>query len=257
MADIENLLDSLNEFIKTNPNNKVEELDNMSIYDEPIIGIASVDDPLFISLKDESIIGPHHMTPKEWFPEGKSVISYFIPFNLRVRRSNRADTDLPSLEWLYGRIEGENFNNLIRKFISKELINFGNNTLVPAHDSRFSVVDRRSNWSERHIAYIAGLGTFNLGKNLITEKGCAGRFGSIITDLNLTPTKRPYKSIYEYCNNCGACISRCPVSAITQNGKEHNPCDVFLETMKEKYAPRYGCGKCQTSVPCESRIPNK
>ena len=33
--------------------------------------------------------------------------------------------------------------------------------------------------------------------------------------------------------------------------------EALLEETKKKYAPRYGCGKCQTKVPCESRIPGK
>jgi len=27
--------------------------------------------------------------------------------------------------------------------------------------------------------------------------------------------------------------------------------------MKKKHAPRYGCGLCQTAVPCEDKIPKK
>jgi hypothetical protein len=45
-----------------------------------------------------------------------------------------------------------------------------------------------SNWSERHSAYIAGLGTFCLSYSLISEKGCAGRYGTVVTDLDLEPS---------------------------------------------------------------------
>ena len=92
----------------------------------------------------------------------------------------------------------------------------------------------------------------------ITEKGIAGRLGSLIVSERFEPRKREYTDIYEYCTRCGACIRRCPAGAISlENGKEHLPCDQFLEETKKKYAPRYGCGKCQTKVPCESRIPGK
>lgn len=55
---------------------------------------------------------------------------------------------------------------------------------------------------------------------------------------------------------CGKCVRNCPVNAITiENGKNNHTCSVFLDITSEKYKPRYGCGKCQVEVPCESRIP--
>ena len=115
-----------------------------------------------------------------------------------------------------------------------------------------------SNWPERHVAFVCGLGTFGLSKGLITSKGMAGRFGSIVTELEIIPNKREYEGIYEYCTECGACIKKCPVNAITfENGKDHQICCEFVDLTKNKYKPRYGCGKCQVSVPCESRIPVK
>ncbi len=56
-----------------------------------------------------------------------------------------------------------------------------------------------SNWSERHVAYISGLGTFSLSKGIITEKGMAGRLISLVTDAPLPPTPRAYTELYEYC----------------------------------------------------------
>jgi len=247
----------LTEFINESPYNKVKELDDMVIYDEPIVGIAAANDPLFTTLKDSNVIGAHHMAPNEWLSNTNSVISYFLPFDMRVRSTNRKNYNEPSNEWLYARIEGEELNNMVRKFLANSIIDMGGMAIVPSHDSRYGTIDRRSNWSERHVAYIAGLGTFGLAKNLITEKGCAGRFGSVITDIEIKPTERSYKEVYEYCNDCGACIRRCPADAITKDGKDHAPCDNFLDAIRTKFAPRYGCGKCQTAVPCETKIPKK
>ena len=56
-----------------------------------------------------------------------------------------------------------------------------------------------SNWSERHVAFGAELGTFGLHKGLISEKGCAGRYGSVANTYPLTPTLRKYSHPYEYC----------------------------------------------------------
>ncbi|MBQ6833286.1 MAG: 4Fe-4S binding protein, partial [Lachnospiraceae bacterium] len=86
----------------------------------------------------------------------------------------------------------------------------------------------------------------------------AGRFASLIIDCEMEPDVRPYTDIYEYCTMCGACVRRCPAEAISlDEGKKHVPCSAWMNQSKVKYAPRYGCGKCQVKVPCEDRIPGK
>ena len=47
-----------------------------------------------------------------------------------------------------------------------------------------------SDWSERHIAYVAGQGTFSLSDGFITERGIAHRCGSVVIDLKLPPSPR-------------------------------------------------------------------
>ena len=47
-----------------------------------------------------------------------------------------------------------------------------------------------SNWSERHIAYAAGLGTFSLSDGFITERGIAHRCGSAVVGLELPASPR-------------------------------------------------------------------
>lgn len=257
MSNIQDIFEEISEFIEKTPYNKVEELGGIQIFDTPLIGIAAADDPLFLKLKEEEVIGSDYITPLQWMPEAKVVISYFLPFTKSIREANRATKDLPALEWLYGRVEGERVNNDLRKFLVEKIVKLGGEALAPALDSRFAVKGYKSNWSERHTAFIAGLGTFSLSKSLITEKGCAGRLGSVIVSLPFQPTERNYNGLYDYCSNCGACIHRCPAQAIDENGKKHEPCDVFLNNVtKKRFAPRYGCGKCQTAVPCEARIPS-
>ena len=88
-----------------------------------------------------------------------------------------------------------------------------------------------STWSERHAAYVAGLGTFSLSKHLITEKGLCGRFGSVITDAPLEVTPRPYTDPYEYCTFCGACVPRCPARAISvEKGKTIKVCAKYTSS---------------------------
>lgn len=242
------------EFIQNNELNFVEELDNMQIWDQPLIGVASVSDPLWKKLKEPEVVGPGHLTPEEWLPGAKSVISYFLPFTEHIRSSNRSK-GLPSKEWLYGRCEGEVFNNALRGLIVRLIENAGGRAVAPSLDNRFKVANHISNWSERHAAFIAGLGTFSLNYSLITNLGSAGRFGSVITDIEFEPDSRPYEKIDEYCTKCGECIGRCPPLAIDENGKDAESCSKFLNKTLKLNKPRYGCGKCQTAVPCEYQNP--
>ncbi len=232
----------------------MSELGTLQLYDPPLVGIAAADDPGWEQLRDPAVVGPRHRLPSDWLPGAQSVISYFLPFTASVRQSN-AGAGMPSLEWLYGRYEGERFNSVVRSTMIAWFQQRGDQALAPALDLRFSIIDLRSNWSERHVAFIAGLGTFCLNRSLITQAGSAGRFGSVIVDRRLEVTPRPYQAFDEYCTHCGACVARCPAQAITEAGKDQGRCASFVNGTLELFRPRYGCGKCQTAVPCETRIP--
>ncbi len=254
---------------------------DVNFFDAPLIGVADAKDQLFSRYKnEEQIIGSIFRQPAEWVPDAKSVISYFLPFSSELRRSNYFQGPAASVWWLHGRFRGEKINDKLRKLVVDELIKIGGKAVAPLlwHDDPslrhknyyVSLETQSSNWSERHAAYAARLGTFSHQRSLISEKGCAGRYGSVITDLWFEPTKRSREDLDEYCLSkrgemCGKCIERCPSGAITPEGKDKQVCyDHFIAkdpcaTLKnEKERLGYGysmCGKCQLMVPCESRIP--
>lgn len=250
-------------------------LAGLKMYEQPLIAYASANDPMFEAFsKHESFAGLYKL-PQEWLLNAQTVISIFLPFTAAVKNSNAAIMPDPSKEWLHARIEGQAFIAQLSKDLSAKIAEFGFAALAPCVSKEFiglsspkktaaALVKQHpgltftSNWSERHAAYAAGLGTFCLSKGLITQKGVAGRFTSIITTLPLTPTVREYSKVDEYCTLCGACVRNCPVQAISlENGKSHPKCAEFLDEMLDKYRPRYGCGKCQVKVPCESRVPRR
>lgn len=261
------------------PGNRISEKDaicpeviGVDLFEAPLVGFGSAYDSLFEQYKDEKVIGPWFMTPMEWMPDAKTVISLFFPFTEVVKKSNRNCVDGPSPAWLHGRVEGQNYLATYIRRLQEWFSVQGVKSCVPILDTRFQKVVAGNNmteyfcvsettfgcnWSERHAAYVCGLGTFGLSKGLITEKGMAGRFVSIIIDTEIEADARQYSGIYDYCSQCGACVRRCPAGAISAQGKNHNICNEWLKKMGELHAPRYGCGLCQTRVPCESRIPGR
>ncbi len=70
------------------------------------------------------------------------------------------------------------------------------------------------------MAFIAGLGSFGLHRMLITDSGCAGRFGSVVTDADIPFTTPPAKErcLYFHDGSCWECITRCPVKAPSMDG---------------------------------------
>ena len=51
------------------------------MFDAPIVGFGSAEDALFETYKDPSVIGPWHMSPEEWLPGAKSIVSLFFPMS--------------------------------------------------------------------------------------------------------------------------------------------------------------------------------
>src|SRR5664280_1214891 len=134
--DFDKVNKAIIEFWQNSPLNIVEELDSLRLYDEPLVGVAQASDPLFDSLKAEDVVGAQHMSPYEWLPGSKSVVSFFLPFSLKVRETNR-NNGLPAKEWLYGRIEGEEFNIALRKYLVGWFKDQGFEAMSPAVDERF------------------------------------------------------------------------------------------------------------------------
>jgi epoxyqueuosine reductase len=123
-----------------------------------------------------------------------------------------------------------------------------------------------SNWSERHAAYAAGLGTFGLCDGLITPVGKAIRTGSVVARLQVAASPRPYDNHHAYClfysqGTCGKCIPRCPVNALSESGHDKARCLAYTEHKMNRYnrvefgIDTYACGLCQAGVPCSDHIP--
>lgn len=259
--------------------NNMKEMEGFA-FGEPLVGFSRGDDPLYAFYR-EHIDPAFYRLPHQWLegafggtfdPAEVSIISWVLPHTEETKKKNRAEIDCPTLEWQMVRVYGEACNRALADDLVSYLKENGILAVAPMTSDQFSWGDSErffkiSNWSERHTAFISGLGTFGLCDGLISQKGKAARYGSVIAYTSLEPTVRNYTSYNEYCmakNGCTACIQRCPAGAITKEGHDKAKCIAYHQTaIKHICHDRYGydgyavCGLCQTGVPCESGLPQK
>ncbi len=271
------ITNEIERFVAQSPDNRNPELGVTAYFSTPLVGFAAASDPLFAEFKN--IIGDFYLTPRDIlersFPDhtgawdGASVVSWILPFSRTIRERNRSETFCSSKVWAFAKKYGEEMNGKLGEHLASCISGQGFCSVVPTLAPFYEVLQPdktgfTSNWSERHVAYVAGLGTFGLSGGLITKRGIAVRCGSLVTGLQLKPTPRPYSSPHEYClfynsHQCGKCIERCPGGAISEEGHNQEQCmNHGAEIMQqcESFDPVMPtCCLCQTAVPCEEGIP--
>ena len=250
------------------------------MWQRPLIGVAAGNDPYYDFLKEH--IGNFHWSPAEAFAlkygeapgaDALRVLSIIFPQTEETKELQNKATVFPCDNWVVSRGEWE---GLMREFCSKL------EKTLEDHGIRAAAIDLRkefsrqtsekrgiaSNWSHRHSAYAAGLGTFGLSDGFISEKGIAIRITSVILEADLEITPRGDRGPYDWClyyksGICGACIRRCPIRAISEKGHDKDACYNYEFTACEKYWPKhiergdyiFGCGICQSKVPCRDKRP--
>jgi epoxyqueuosine reductase QueG len=187
-----------------------------------------------------------------------------------TKDENSKEKQYPSERWARAKHFGGLFASKLNAHIVETLKSAGYKAVAPyARFGNPQMCGRyylASNWSERHAAYVSGLGTFGLCDGLITKRGKAMHCYSVIAKIQIPPTPRPYKSHHDYClyyvnGSCGACIKRCPAKAISTKGHDKSRCYQYcfgpaMQHVRSTFGlDDYACGLCQTGVPCESKNP--
>jgi len=273
----------IKDFISQSPENTLKNRENEKAWEDPLVGFSNGDDPLYQQYKE--LVGTFHWTPLDifslTFPSSKvsakdlTVISWILPQTEASKSDNRKEAVYPSERWARARMFGEEVNVKLAKHVITTLQEAGFKAVAPSLLSpSFKWMESEryifaSTWSERHAAYASGLGTFGLCDGLITSKGKAMRCGSVVANVKIPASKRPYQDHHAYClfysngaATCKKCAERCPAGALTPAGHDKVKCRNYIFVTAKEYVKSnfgfegYGCGLCQTGVPCESKIPS-
>jgi epoxyqueuosine reductase len=271
--------DFIRDFLDDPANNNMGPGTTDKAWGDFLVGFSNGTDPLYQEMKEH--IGPFHWSPLEAFSFGQdapeagaeelTVISWALCHTVESKASNRDQTFYPSERWARARIFGQACSRALHLALAEALGAAGHPTVVPSLlkefcEPRSAKFGLASSWSERHVAYISGLGTFGLSGGIITSKGQAVRFGSVVVQAEIPATPRLYDDPFAYClhyarGTCGSCADRCPAASVRVEGRDKKACQRHLQPVTADYVLKeygfegYGCGLCQTGVPCESGIP--
>ncbi len=241
-------------FVKNYP----ERTPTKTRWKKPLVGFASVNDPLFPRLKEW--VRPSHALPQDLLPTGKTVIVYFLPFENRVQKENDREGFYPSRSWAVAYIETNRLIHDLNDHLQHFLEEMGYRTVYTPATHNYDPTILLSDWSHRHIAYIAGLGRVGLNNWLITEKGCCGRLGSFVTDAIFSPTPRPEQEfcLYKAGYKCSACIKNCTYGALFLDRFDRHACNQHLlknDALFSDLETSDVCGKCGVGLPCSTSNP--
>ena len=289
----------LTEMFASNPLNRLPKTNGGGrIFDAPVIGVSQGDDPIFLKYKD--VVGPEHLTPTEMWrqsglaadshpPERLRILSIIFPYVDLIREKSKSAKALPAEIYSVGR----NFANALMDDVLVKTVAFfqdkGFQATSGMRSPAFQIIVKEnpvqiySVWSERHMAFAAGLGTFSLHEGFISELGCNIRVTSVVTDAPLAATPRKSDEPYGNClfytsGKCKKCAARCPADAITEQGHDKLKCYLQLKKIEGQMTGRVkstlkphlrviegrqetsypvGCAFCQFDVPCMERNPQK
>ncbi|GEQ22888.1 MAG: hypothetical protein PWP67_1627 [Clostridium butyricum] len=234
---------------------------------KPLVGFADANHPYILSFKE--FITPTHKFPTDVISDASIVICYFVPFTKEIAKTNMAVGDLASPEWALAYEETNAMFIKLNEYLISELRDFGYHADVSKEASTFDQNLLKSNWSHRHFAKAAGLGTFGINNMLITKSGCCGRFNTIVTNLDVD-ADLPLEDelcLFKKNGSCGVCVKHCPSGALTLNGYDRHKCYVVLKKNAKLYT-EFGssytddsgdcpnsegsevCGKCVINTPC-------
>ncbi|MCP1101298.1 epoxyqueuosine reductase QueG [Aequitasia blattaphilus] len=221
------------------------------IWREPLVGFGDAMHPYIQNLPH--VVAKEHSLPQSFLLMPKIVISYFIPFTKELAQTNHhAPDNYTSPEWAKAYTITNQRIAQTNEALVKKVESLGFSGAVPEWNMDYNRLI--SNWSQRHIAYACGLGTFGINNMLITKRGCCGRYGSIVTDLPLVPDEilEDENCLYKRKGTCKVCVKNCFTGALTPDGFDRFLCFEKGCLPNDSLYGEEVCGKCTVGIPCAS-----
>ncbi|MDU2065639.1 MAG: epoxyqueuosine reductase [Sporomusaceae bacterium] len=262
-----NLKETITNTIQTYVSKYQERIAGACEWGAPLVGFADANHPELFKLRE--LISQNHIMPHQVIEKPTIIIAYFIPFTRELANTNQVIHEAASPEWAYAYEETNKMLGELNRYLISDIKQRGYNAAVSKAAATFDREKLISNWSHRHIARLAGLGTFGINNMLITKQGCCGRYSTLVTNLDIVPDK-PLDE--EYClykkqGACGICVKKCPSGALTLSGYDRKKCyQVCLKNAElyknlgnsyldesAQHSNDTGseiCGKCVVNVPC-------
>jgi len=230
-------------------------------YRQPLVGFASAEDPRFHDLR--RLVDPQHMLPCDLLPGARSVVSFFLPFAPGVVEANARHREQVAPEWALAYVETNALIGRIVQNLVEQLAAQGIKAAAQPATHNFDPVTLSSPWSHKSVAVLAGLGSFGLHQLVITNAGCAGRFGSLVVDVELPVLSASPREhcLYLHDGSCTECVSRCPVAALAPHTRlDKQRCWQRLQVVAQQFdhlGRASACGKCVLG-PCalKSAVPD-
>ena len=191
------------------------------------------------------------INPNIYMEDGKTIISIAFPYYYEEEKECSNGFSVYTKRLDYHRVVNKYLNQI------KEYIESLGGKAVCLVDSNAL--------SERHIAYLAGVGFIGRNNMIITEKyGSYVFLGEIITDLEIEcEDKRSFEeiSLHKECGDCKICYGECPTKAINGHRKNSNIClsyitqkkDISEKEIKLLKGNVFGCDFCQKKCPYNER----
>ena len=234
---------------------KVSEISRPDLFREPMIGFVSTDDPSIVNVKE--IVGPWHDSPDDQLPGAKTIIAYTVPFTEKVAL-DPGYAKFSGLIWSEAYLLINKNFQIISETVADYLRSLGFEASTVTATNDYDPSDPVSSWSHRTMACAAGLGTFGMNRILITRKGSAVRYCSLLTTAELEPSG-PYEGpVCEGLDEgpCTICLDACPVDALRRwfDGGKFDCQDlqeVYHERMIDELSVNTAgtCGKCIAACP--------
>ena len=241
----------LEQLISTTIKRLVAKSDTSTRYREALVAFVPADDVRFADLAN--LVDARHLMPQQLLPTARSVISFFLPFERSVVDANARQREQVAREWLVAYTETNALIGRIIACLIEQLGELGISAAAEPATGNFDPVTLSCRWSHKSVAVMAGLGSFGLHHMVITDAGCAGRFGSLVVDAELPTTAGAAKQrcLAFYDGSCQACVLQCPVGALSPQGDlDRQKCWAHIgKVCAELGVPASVCGKCAIG-PC-------